>query len=367
LRILLMNNGYPNTQYPEYCTYIKTIKECLESIGCEVDLCILNRTGDKVRDYWRLYKQLFSVNLIYEAIYINHWPFVFFPLLFRGIRKKGNIIINWHGEEIVTSGWVKAVLLAVSILFLPKRVAHVVPSEYFKKIVTPKIKKISRGIWVIPSGGVDTSIFRPAALGGEEKRDDNLILGFASGITEAKGCFIILKTLLHLKQHDFETYDKITIRVIEYGKDTATFKNMITQNELDNKIEFRQTIAKEQMGEFYNSIDFLLFPTIRSAESLGLVALESMACGTPVIGTNEFALPEYILNNETGFLFEKGDYKQLASIIKMIVYDSFDYQCMRENCVKLIKDHYSFITVVKKYAELINSLYQDGNRYEEAE
>jgi glycosyltransferase involved in cell wall biosynthesis len=64
-----------------------------------------------------------------------------------------------------------------------------------------------------------------------------------------------------------------------------------------------------EMYKFYQDIDVLLFPTMRKQESLGLVSLEAMSCGKPVIGTDAFAIKEYVIEGVSGERFVLNDYK----------------------------------------------------------
>src|SRR5690606_41173522 len=61
-----------------------------------------------------------------------------------------------------------------------------------------------------------------------------------------------------------------------------------------------------------------LFPytTLFRSESLGLVGLEAMSCGTPVIASNMAGPQTYIVNGMNGFLFSPGNSKELAQYIK---------------------------------------------------
>ena len=57
----------------------------------------------------------------------------------------------------------------------------------------------------------------------------------------------------------------------------------------------------------------MIFPTEREAESLGLVGLEAMAVGVPVIAGNIGGPSSYVRDGENGYLFTPGDYKELVS------------------------------------------------------
>jgi L-malate glycosyltransferase len=56
----------------------------------------------------------------------------------------------------------------------------------------------------------------------------------------------------------------------------------------------------------------LLFPSRREAEVLGLVAIEALACGVPVIGSRMAAIPEYVIDGQTGYLCEPGSVAEFA-------------------------------------------------------
>jgi glycosyltransferase involved in cell wall biosynthesis len=68
-------------------------------------------------------------------------------------------------------------------------------------------------------------------------------------------------------------------------------------------VEFIGEIADHQKAEFLSGAHALLFP-IDWPEPFGLVMIEAMACGTPVIGFNRGAVPEVLDDGVTGFIVE---------------------------------------------------------------
>jgi glycosyltransferase involved in cell wall biosynthesis len=64
---------------------------------------------------------------------------------------------------------------------------------------------------------------------------------------------------------------------------------------------FQPTFSHDEiLTQFFCNADVFIMPTHR--DSFGMVFLDAMSCGTPVIGTNQFALPEIINNNENGII-----------------------------------------------------------------
>ena len=74
-------------------------------------------------------------------------------------------------------------------------------------------------------------------------------------------------------------------------------------------------LSQKELANIYNILDLFIFPTERASESLGLVAIEAMACGCPVIAS-DYAAPKYYIENDyNGYKFEKGNYEELATFI----------------------------------------------------
>ena len=303
IKVLLVNNGFPNGRNLNHSTYIKSIYECLLDAGLFVDLVVLDVNEatklSKLISYLKLYfKLLFGVDYRdYDYIYIHHFPHVFLPIILH-LNKMKNLVINWHGNDVCQI----SLLNQLAFFFIPSFSKHIVPSNYFKGKLISKIKKISENcVYVSPSGGVDLKQFYPAW----SEKNQQVIFGYASGLDESKGILEIIELAKIFSLHKFY--------VINYGKEKVKLQNVLQG--IDN-IELIKPMQKGLMPEFYNSIDILLFPTKREAESLGLVSIESMACGVPVVGPDEYALSEIIVSGISGEKYAQGDFVDLVNNVK---------------------------------------------------
>ncbi|MDN5290608.1 MAG: hypothetical protein PWQ06_847 [Anaerophaga sp.] len=349
MNILLINNGYPSSTNPQYSTYIKSIEECLRDAGMEVDLLVLDTNfKGKVSKYF-LYLKFFVKLLLfrykeYDFIYINNYPYCFFPTMFR-IKKFKNIIIHWHGTDIISSGLLKRTLNNFSYRFLPHNHIAIVPSDYFKQEVIERlgINRFNK-IFVSPSGGVDILKF----FNSKKEVTDKIILGFASSLTSAKGADIISELGQNLSFLSDRCNVEIALKVIAYGAEKEYYLDRFKSS---SEVTIEKPFPKEEMKNFYNSIDIFLFPTKRKAESLGLVGLEAMSCGKPVVGTNDFALKEYIIPGETGELFELGNYQDFEKAIIRTIKNLGNYK-PRE----LVIEKYSKGAVGQQYKEIFNAI-----------
>lgn len=91
-------------------------------------------------------------------------------------------------------------------------------------------------------------------------------------------------------------------------------KRMITlPQEIQESIIRYPLLEQRKLAEIYNMLDIFVFPS--TSESLGLVAIEAMACGTPVIASDYAAPKYYIVDHQNGLKFTKGNSEELADKI----------------------------------------------------
>jgi glycosyltransferase involved in cell wall biosynthesis len=86
---------------------------------------------------------------------------------------------------------------------------------------------------------------------------------------------------------------------------TAGLQSRVLLDVTPNMRNVGRIVDEDEIIQLYQRTDILLFPTRQ--EGFGLVALEAMACGVPVIATRGTALPEVVEDGITGILCPEGD------------------------------------------------------------
>jgi D-inositol-3-phosphate glycosyltransferase len=76
---------------------------------------------------------------------------------------------------------------------------------------------------------------------------------------------------------------------------------------------------QQRLDLYYAAADLCAVPSL--TESFGLVALEAMACGTPVVGTRVGGLQTLIEDGQSGILVAAGDYDKLANAMAVVLSD----------------------------------------------
>ncbi len=118
----------------------------------------------------------------------------------------------------------------------------------------------------------------------------------------------------------------------------------------DKQIIYIGEINSEQKKLWYQHARATLFP-IQWGEPFGLVLIESMACGTPILAFKEGAVSEIVANGKTGFVVNS-----LGSMIEAVAHiDSLDpYECRRH-----VRDNFSITSMAQKYSELYQWILND--------
>ena len=134
--------------------------------------------------------------------------------------------------------------------------------------------------------------------------------------------------------------------------DREYFENEIQPMLLDDPlIEFLGELEGEAKSEFLRGAMALLFP-IDWPEPFGLVLIEAMACGTPVIGRSCGSVPELVVAGRTGFVVDTFD--ELVDAVKRV------HTIDRAACRRHVEEHFTVGRMVDGYESIYRSLTSAG-------
>lgn len=314
MRVFLISNMYPSPESPYFGIFVKNFEEALKEKGVVFTRrsLITGRSKSpkgKLLDYVRFFVHTWRSLLRgdYDLIYVHYaahstWPLV--PLL-PFIRKP--IVVNAHGGDLTpVSSRLGALRRALTGAVLAKSAAIVVPSHYFSNIAQERYGVPPAKICISPSGGVDARIFRPDGKPFAERGVDLL---FVSRMDAKKGWDTFIEAVSLLKQRLNGKLPRILM--IGSGREDDHKQALIRQLGLEKDITPGTGVPQSELAAIFNNAKAMVFPT-RLTESLGLVGIEAMACGTPVIGSAIGGLTDFIRDGVNGFMFPPGDAAALA-------------------------------------------------------
>jgi len=136
----------------------------------------------------------------------------------------------------------------------------------------------------------------------ERHLDQPPLLLYVGQLAPVKGVDVFLSALESL-------HDKSWHALIIGGGSASKSKKLrerVHMTGLESRVEIPGVISRDELGKFYSRASALVFPSL-APESLGLVGLEAMSMGVPVIGYNTGAVPEWLIDGVNGLLVNAGD------------------------------------------------------------
>lgn len=321
MKILMISNMYPSEDYPSYGVFVKNFESCLVKNNLKVDKIILTKTDSKIIKILKYLKYYFEiifriVTKKYDIVYVHYISHNAIPLIIAKKIKKFNLWINVHGSDIMPYKPSQYKLQKYVKNILPKANKVVVPSTYYKELIVKKFLIEKNNIDVIASGGINNKIFKEInkELVYDYKIRKNIdtskiIIGCISRLEPKKGWDVFLKAIAKLDKLN-QLEDKLVV-FVGNGSEYNKFKLLIKELKIEKYILHFELMPQEELGLMYNAIDIFCFTSLQ--ESLGLIPIECMACGTNIISSDIEATKEYMNHNINGLTFEAGNYEELAS------------------------------------------------------
>ena len=312
-KVLVISNMYPSKEHLAYGIFVKNQVEQLEAQGIETVLAVnKNPATGKKNVMLKYLKWAQTVLKVFRAnkreISITHSHYVFPSGMFSYLLKKRyNIpyIVTAHGGDINKMANKNGQIRQFTEKILQSADHVIAVGEELATTIEEKFNVPHEQITVM-SMGIDRTVFKEvpnkkehaAQLGMNPDKTNFLFVGNIireKGVTELVTAFT---KLLAANPNAAELYcigstkdSHFTAQVKELAKDYAN-------------IHFIEPMPQQELAQYFQAADVFVLPSY--IEGLGLVALEAMSCGTPVIASDVGGL-HYMLADNRGVLVPPKD------------------------------------------------------------
>ena len=140
--------------------------------------------------------------------------------------------------------------------------------------------------------------------------------------------------------------------LIGEGPEMGVVRKMVEEYGLTQDVVFLG--KQEDVAEVISMADLMLLPS--SKESFGLVALEAMACGVPVVATMAGGLPEVVIDGACGFLLPIGDVDGMAEAALRLLRDEEMYRLFSQNSIERSNTTFCHEQITNQYERLYQQL-----------
>ena len=152
--------------------------------------------------------------------------------------------------------------------------------------------------------------------------------------------------------------DKIPAKLLLVGDgpEISLINRLVEELHIRNRVLFLG--KQDNLEELYSISDLMLL--LSEKESFGLVALEAMACGVPVIGTNVGGIPEVISDGETGYICELGDIDSVVDKAVHLLNEEELHRQFSQKSIQKVYDDFHGEKIVQQYEDLYYQLVNSG-------
>lgn len=180
------------------------------------------------------------------------------------------------------------------------------------------------------SGGID---LKKLKSGKKKSRNKKIRLLHVGRSSYEKNINIVLEAMKIILANRKDVY----LGIIGSGPALNSLKKHASYLGLNKNVKFWGFVSDEKLHEAYKNSD--IFVTASTIETLGLVVIEAMAYGLPVVGVNKYAIPEVVKHNVNGYIVKPYDSKAMAEKILHLINNKDLRVRMGQKSKNLVKEH----------------------------
>ncbi len=245
---------------------------------------------------------------------------------------------------------------SVSRVALNSAAAITVNSAFTKSAVAKITKK---PISIIPMG-VDLKLFSSAssaAAAAVRKKYSvkGKMLLFVGRLAEKKGVTYLISAMAAVAKQN----PGIKLVVVGDGPEKQALEQQVQKLSLSASVAFAGSVSNSDLPAYYKAADIFVLPSIVTksgdTEGLGVVLLEAVAAGVPVIASNVGGIPDIVVDKKTGILVEQKNPGQLVSAITLLLKNSSLRKKLSGEALKHIRMNFDWDRV----ASYFKAVYED--------
>lgn len=295
-----------------------------------------------------IFKILKSIHQQYDIIHI-HLPNPVAAVALQFLDYKGKIVLHWH-MDIFKQKFVKFFYNPFQKHLLKKADNIIVTSPIYLE-TSMDLKNYREKCRVIPIG-INNSYLT-----------ENL--GFRKELEEkyrGKTVVFAMGRLIYYKGFEYlidaaQQLDKNTIVLIGgTGILKGKLKKRIQEKKVQDKVKLLGKIPQENLKEYYNRADLFCLPSVERTEAFGIVLIEAMSMGLPLVSTNIGTGTSWInQQGQTGFVVPPKNANALAQAIKKIAKNSDLKEKFSKNARLRFQEKFRLEQMIGKVIEIYKS------------
>lgn len=307
----------------------------------------------------------------FDVIYL-HYPFfgaselIWLFLLFSNKR----LVIHYHMDTNDLPWFLKALAIPSQIIkkSLFKKASKIISGslDYLERSQISELLKNDPNKFCEIPFGIDTNLYSPKTpdtdngLIAKTKKIINFVtrnfikkgrvnLLFVGGLDSAhyfKGLFVLFDALVKLK------YKHWRLNIVGSGNLENDYRLRAENLGLEKKIKFLGRVDETNLIKTYQDSDIFILPSINGHEAFGLVLIEAMSCGVPVIASDLPGVRKVFRNGLDGLTTKSGDSRDLAEKLAELISNEPKRLAMSKSARSYAIEKYSQENIARRFKEI---------------
>jgi len=248
-------------------------------------------------------------------VVVSHFAPHAFPVL--DVIRKQPLVVQFHGPWALEGKHAGIGGKALAVRMIQERVVYararriITLSRAFADILVREYRVDERKIRIIP-GGVDLERFRGVGTRAEARAalglpTDRPIVATVRRLAPTKGIENLIDAAIDVRRR----VPDVLFLIAGTGSQADEFRERARRAGLEGTVRFAGLVPDAQLPAVYRAADLFVVPTV-AFEGFGLVVLESLACGTPVLVTPVSGLPEVVRDLDPATILRGAEAAELA-------------------------------------------------------
>ncbi|MDR1226010.1 MAG: glycosyltransferase family 4 protein [Prevotellaceae bacterium] len=263
-----------------------------------------------VRYFGKIFRfRKFDYILINSRLYPN---FTVIPMIRLFCNKTQVVTIHHHFNFLTQNGMLRIAHKALELFFIRMCNQIIIVSPYVKDLISQMHFLGRKKINYIEIAFDHTKVHQAS----KAATNDFLFVGT---VEQRKGVDAIIEAVFLLKQENIPVNVNIIGNILHDSYYQALI-NKINEYKLSQQIRLLGRVSDDELQSCYSSSRAFLFPSRH--EGYGMVLIEAMSYGLPVIAFNNSAIPYFVKNGANGLLVKNNDVEDLSEKMKLLWTDN---------------------------------------------
>lgn len=336
------------------CASQRGKKTCLDNycgrkvLRCrqQAEVCSTPVSIDFIRNAGRIIQR--------DDIVIYHFPYPMVDIAVRTHQIHGRLVVWWHCD--VENHKLLLPFYKRLIFHTLEKAERIIVSSREIMVHSEYLKKFRKKCRVIPFCMDDSYLeigrkkFQKKLDKKESDKKEIMIL-FVGRLVWYKGCDVLLEAFAKMQ------HKNCTLVIAGTGPLEYAYKKLAVQLGIGEDVRFEGRVSEKKKQQLLAECDFLALPSISKAEAFGVVQIEAMAFGKPVINTSiPSGVPRVSLHGVTGLTVAAGQVDELADAMKRLAEDKELRLTYGKNAMRRVAQNYTQQQMRNKCEELLAEL-----------